>query len=119
MSYLVYKLIHYVGIFALVTTLAAALGRGAQGGEDPWRKAFAMSHGAALFLILLGGFGMLARLGVTDGLPGWIFAKLAIWLVLGGLLVAAKKSASWSARLLFVLPVLAVLAGYVAYTKPF
>jgi len=120
-SYAVYKVIHYTGIFLLITALGAALSRAAAGGApDPWKKRLMGVHGTALFLILLGGFGMLARLdaATASGIPGWIWAKLAIWLVLGGI-VAARRSAHGAARALWLVPVLAVLAGVVALTKPF
>lgn len=116
--YAAYKTIHYLGIFTLVTALTATLARSAQGGAepDPWRKRLAIAHGAALFLILLGGFGMLAKLG--RGFPGWAMAKVGIWLAAGGL-IGLRKSAAWSARGLVLLPLLAALAGWIAYVKPF
>lgn len=124
-SYAVYKVIHYSGIFILVTALGALLSRAATGrewpeGKDPWSRRLVSAHGIALFLILLGGFGMLARLDVTQGLglPGWIWAKLAIWVALGAVL-AARRSSGAAARALLAVPVLAVLAGIVALTKPF
>ena len=122
MSYGVYKVVHYLGIFVVLTVLAAAFGRGqASSDEDPWRKRFSAVHGVSLFLILLGGFGMLAKLGVDHGalFPGWIWAKLVIWLALGGALVAARRSRRWSVRLLFLVPILATLAAYLAFAKPF
>lgn len=135
-SYTVYKLVHYLGIFGTVALLGAALGRGAQQSDpgrmpstdgpsasarDPWRRRFNVLHGIGLFVILLGGFGMLARLGITQGLglPGWIWAKLVIWAVIAALLVLARRTASAAARALILLPLLAALAGYIAFTKPF
>ena len=123
-SYAVYKVVHYAGIFLLITALGATLSRAALAdgstGRDPWGKRLVAAHGAALFLILLGGFGMLARLDVTQGLglPGWIWAKLGIWAVLGGIL-AARRRPGVAGRALWLVPVLAVLAGVVALTKPF
>lgn len=128
LSLAVYKTIHYLGIFTLVTALTAALARAAAVGlsahagasaeslADPWKKRLGIAHGVGLFLVLLGGFGMLARLGL--GLTGWVNVKLAIWLVVGGLIVLRKSpaAASWGVALV---PLLAALAGYVAYTKPF
>ena len=118
LSLAVYKTIHYLGIFTLVTVLAASLARSAQdgAGPDPWRKRLAIAHGTALFLILLGGFGMLAKLGV--GFPGWAMAKVGIWLVAGGL-IALRKSAAAAAWGMVLVPLLAVLAGWIAYVKPF
>lgn len=55
------------------------------------RKMIAITHGIGLFLILLGGFGMLARLGIIWPWPGWIVAKFIIWLAYGGLLTLVYK----------------------------
>lgn len=119
-SYTVYKILHYTGLFLLVTALGATLSRAAAGvggdAGDPWRKRLMGIHGTALFLVLLGGFGMLARLDVT-GLPGWIWAKLGIWAVLGGI-VAARRSPASAARALWIVPILAILAGVVVLTHP-
>jgi uncharacterized membrane protein HdeD (DUF308 family) len=116
--YAAYKVVHYLGIFTLVVVLSASLARSAQGGAapDPWRNRLGILHGVALFAILLGGFGMLARLDL--GFPLWIVAKLAIWLVVGGLIALRKRpaAAGWA---LAALPLLAALAGWIAYVKPF
>lgn len=122
MPYIVYKVIHYLGIFLLVVILGASMGRRvAAEGPDPLRKRFATLHGLALFIVLLGGFGLLARINVEHGalFPGWVWVKLAIWTLLGGIVVLARRKAGWAMPLLLMVPVLAMLAGYVAYTKPF
>ncbi|CAN5757093.1 hypothetical protein BH23GEM11_BH23GEM11_06680 [soil metagenome] len=122
MTYFTYKLIHYLGIFILLTSLGAALGRQAMAeGRDPLRSRLGAVHGMALFLVLLGGFGLMARVGVDHGsmFPGWILAKLGIWLLLGGVLFVARRNQRWTMPLLALVPVLAVLAGWVAFTKPF
>jgi hypothetical protein len=119
MPYEIYKIIHYLGLFALVTTSVAALARGARPGEgeDPWRRPLGITHGVSLFLVLLGGFGMLARLGL--GVEPWVWVKLGIWVLFGGFLTVGRRSPAWSARLVVVAPLLAALAGIVAFTKPF
>ncbi len=131
--YATYKVVHYLGIFLLLTALAARLGR-ASGfatapasqqtvapNPDPWKRRLGIVHGSALFLVLLGGFGMLARLDITHGLglPGWIWAKLGIWTILGAAIVVASRVPALAGRLLAVIPVLAVLAGIIALYKPF
>lgn len=124
-SYSVYKIIHYLGIFGLVAALVTLLARTAAGvkgedGRDPARKKLVAVHGTALFLILLGGFGMLARLDVTQGmsLPGWIWLKLAIWAFLGGITFAVKRNPRLAKSVGIAVPLLAVLAGWVALYKP-
>lgn len=123
-SYGVYKIVHYVGIFTLVSALITLLTRTAVGikdaeGKDPQRKKLVAAHGTALFLVLLGGFGMLARLDVShSGLPGWIWAKLVIWGALAGLTFVVKRNPALAGAAGFMVPILAVLAGWVALYKP-
>lgn len=125
LSLAVYKTVHFLGVFVLITALAASLARAAMpsagGGEgaaaaDPWGKRLGIAHGVALFLVLLGGFGMLARLGM--GVTGWVGAKLLLWLAVGGLIALRKNpvAAAWG---LVLLPLLAMLAGWIGYAKPF
>ena len=143
-SYGVYRLIHFFGIFLLLTALGGAVTRAMLGGARApagggapstggppapdavsadegssrrLRRLLGISHGVALFLILLGGFGMLARLDI--GMPGWVIAKIGVWLLLGGLLAAARRMAGRARALWFAIPVLGLVAAWLAYTKPF
>jgi hypothetical protein len=125
-SYVTYKIIHYVGIFTMVSALAAYLAQTASSGtplvRGPWAKRLVIAHGVGLFLILLGGFGMLARLDITHqlgGLPGWIWAKLALWTVFVAGVTVARRRPDWCGPLLVLTPILAFLAGTIALTKPF
>ena len=63
--------------------------------------------------------GMLARLKIVQGgLPPWIYAKLAIWAVMaamGTLMYRQPVLARW---MLVALPLLGMLASWVAVTKP-
>ena len=130
--YGVYRLVHFFGIFLLLTALGGGVMRAIltaspvpESGTDAdraaaaarMRRLIAISHGVALLLILLGGFGMLARLDI--GFPAWIVAKLAVWLLLGAGLTLATRMAG-SARLIwFAIPVLGLVAAWLAYVKPF
>ena len=123
MPYSTYKLIHYFGIFLLIAALAATSMNAIRGGtrsEWPWRKALGAAHGVAAFLILLGGFGMLARLGIVQGgLPGWVIAKLVIWVTLATAIMVPKFGQQYAKALMVALPVLALSAGAIALFKPF
>ena len=124
MSYDVYKIIHLFGVFLVLVVLAAMATHaesGASKEEHRGRKAFLIAHGAGLFLILLGGFGMLARLGLGhEGfLTGWVLGKLAIWLLAGGLLTLPYRRPGLARPLLFLLPVLGIAAASLAIFKPF
>jgi len=121
-SYFSYKLIHYLGIFLLIAVVGLALGRrSVLDGEDPLRRRWNALHGTALFIILLGGFGLMARIGVAHGepFPGWLWVKFGIWALLAGTLLAARRWPSRSLALVGLIPLLAVLAGWVAFRKPF
>ena len=121
-SYQIYKLVHYFGIFLVTMSLAGLAFAAAQLksiGEHPWRKMAVISHGVGLFLVLLGGFGMLARLGMTGGLPGWIFAKLGLWALLGGALVIAKRKPAFARPLWIGTIGVALAAAYLGLYKPF
>ena len=123
MPYPVYKLLHFLGIFMVLTVLAAAsmhVLRGGTRADNPYRKALGTAHGVGAFLILLGGFGMLARLGIMHGgLPLWAYLKLAIWVALSGAIAVVYRGPGLARALLLAVPLLALLAGAIALYKPF
>lgn len=123
LSYGFYKILHFIGIFMTIGALSAMCIYVAGGGTKPQfasRKLVSAFHGIGLVLALIGGFGLLARLGVMHGaLPGWVIAKLIVWVILGGMpaLIWRKPGAAkpfWALVLLF-----AVLNAYFAVYKPF
>jgi uncharacterized membrane protein SirB2 len=92
------------------------------GGTDPsTRRLLAILHGTGAFLVLLGGFGMLARLGIMQGasFPGWMWVKLVVWVILAIALMIPRRRPALARPLLFALPVLGGLAAYMAIYKPF
>lgn len=121
-SYSVYKIIHLVGVLMVFLALGGVATNAINGGgkQHAWRKPIAITHGIGLLLSLVAGFGLLARLGIVhDGLPGWVVAKLGIWLafaVMIGVLVRKPNAAKplWVATI-----VLGALAAYLAGSKPF
>ena len=123
MPYAAYKLMHFLGIFMLITALAATsmhVLRGGTRADNPYRRALGISHGLAVLLILTGGFGMLARLGeMHDALPNWIYAKLAIWVALAAALVVPYRGRGYARAMLVLVPLLALAGGAVALYKPF
>lgn len=122
MSYEAYKLVHFLGIFTLLTVIAVVASHVLKGGtkaDNPHHKGMAIVHGVAAVLALTGGFGMLARLGVAHGgLPGWAYLKLAIWLAFGAAPAIAYRGRRPARLVLVAAPLLAVVAGWVALAKP-
>jgi hypothetical protein len=113
-----YKVIHLLGVFLLFAGLGGycALAIAGQGSAMA-RKVSAMAHGGALALVLVAGFGQLAHLGLFASWPLWVWLKLAIWILLGGVVVAIRRLDRAAAPLLFLLPLLGALAAYLAIFK--
>ncbi len=124
MPYAVYKLIHLLGILALMVALAGMSTHAAAGhskNENPSHQALLLLHGVGALLALTGGFGLLARIGTgTEGMfPGWIWAKMVLWVLLGGLLAVPYRNRAFARVLLVILPLLGVLGAALANYKPF
>lgn len=119
LSYSVYKILHMIAILTLFLALGATAHHVIIGGkkETSARKLLGMTHGLALFFVLLSGFGLLARLKI--GWPGWVFGKVAIWLFLGGVTVLFYKKPQKAKFLWFLLIGVAAIAAILAHLKPF
>lgn len=121
MPYEIYKMIHFTGLILLFSGLTCLLtlkvaGVPLQGAS----KKFAfISHGVGLFLVLLGGFGLMARLGMATSWPNWIYAKLAIWLYFGAAVVLVKRRGHLGWPLYIPLITVFIVAAYIATFKPF
>lgn len=121
-SYALYKVVHFVGIFATIAALGGVVLHVHNGGDKSSNRARAMvaaTHGIGLFLTLLGGFGMLARLQLDFMSVPWVHAKLLVWLVLGALITVAYRAPGASKLLWFGVPVLTGVAAWLAVAKPF
>ncbi|MCH9649937.1 MAG: hypothetical protein K0U98_17000 [Deltaproteobacteria bacterium] len=119
MTYQAYKVLHLLGVLMIFFALGAQLLR-AQIGEAAQsisKGAVGALHGVGLILALVGGFGLIAKLGL--GFPGWVWAKVAIWLFLAGVTAIIKRAAGLRAALWFALPILGMVAAYLAIYKPF
>ncbi len=124
MSYITYKLIHLLGIFTLLIALAGMAAHAAAGhakAENKGYRTLLALHGVGALIALTGGFGLLARMGVQHGdlFPGWVWSKLALWILLGGLIALPYRNQALARALLFALPLLGLLGGYLASYKPF
>jgi hypothetical protein len=121
-SHQLYNVVHIVGLVLLMAALGG-LALSAQvpsGSSRPPRRFVMILHGLGMFLMLLGGFGMMARLGIVQGTswPGWVWVKVGVWVALGISAFLPYRFPRTSQPLLFLLPVLGGLAAYMAIYKP-
>jgi len=119
MSYLPYKLIHLTGIFAFLLLAGIAGARRILVDTPPLRGWIPPLQALSAAMILVGGFGMLARLGyLTVGVPPWATVKLGIWGLLVAGLFLVRRGPVVARAVLVATPLLAVLAATIALYKP-
>lgn len=107
----VYKVLHLAGLIGLFLSLGAlAASKGSV-------KPAAIGMGVSLLVLLVAGFGMIARLGY--GFPGWILAKLVIWVLLGLSLSVFKRSLLPRPAAVALVLVLGIAAAYLGVMKSF
>ncbi len=120
-----YEIVHLIGIALTMAALGATALHALEGGTRRGpraRRALVALYGGGLFLVLLGGFGMRARLGIARAgiaaFPGWLWAKLAVWAVLGAVMLLPYRRPAWGMPMLLLAPLLIGLATYFALYKP-
>lgn len=123
-SHQFYNVLHILGLALAMAGLAgtaAAAASGVPRQSYPARGLLAALHGGGLLLVLVGGFGMLARIGFRHGasLPGWVLAKLVLWVLLGGLIALPWRRPALAKPLLAIVPLVAALAAWLGIAKPF
>jgi hypothetical protein len=120
-SYLAYKTVHLVGVFLVLMSLGSMAFYLINGGtgKPVQRRFLALAHGIGLLAVLLGGFGMIARLRIEWPWPGWIFAKILIWLLLGGMLAMIPRRPRQAGLLWWACAGLGLVAAMLALYKPF
>lgn len=121
MSFETYKIIHMLGLAFLMLGLGGVLFAFATSAIVPAKVkllGFAI-HGVGLLLIIISGFGMAARLGFMQGLPGWLYGKLAIWVLLALGVSLAKRKANNAGLIVVLFAALVGIAAWLALTKPF
>ncbi len=116
-TYEAYKIIHLITLFLTVSCL------GVIASEGRWisSKKFKGVISIVSLMVLVGGMGLIARMGYKHGepFPLWIWVKMACWFFLNVTIVMlfkmqGKKFKPWAVVLSMVIVCLAV---YTAVTK--
>lgn len=119
-----YELLHIIGIALMFVAIGGVSIHAANGGtktESATRKLVSMGHGIGALLVLVGGFGMLARIGFAHGtnFPAWLWTKIVIWLLLSAVVLLPYRKPILARPFFIVGPLLAGVAVYMAVYKPF
>jgi hypothetical protein len=123
MSIEFYKVLHLIGIFTVLLSLGGMCLHVISGGTRDYtgRKWAGLWHGVGLLLILIAGFGLLAKEGLMQGgqLPGWVVGKLVIWLILGGIPVLIYRQPKFAKLFWFLILAFGGVAVWLVLYKPF
>jgi len=111
-----YIFLHVTGL----TLLALSLGGMAihrQSSSETRPKILSIFHGIGMLLILVAGFGLLARLSISFPWPLWVWAKLLMFLFLGGF---PKMSEKFDAGIgMYIVAGAIIAAAAMGVLKPF
>ncbi len=124
LPYAFYKIVHILGIALALVALGGFAVHALNGGtksDNAARRLLIAMHGTGAFLILLGGFGLLARINFPHGAPypGWLWVKLVVWLVMAAIVMLPYRKPNAARPMLIALPLFAVTAALMAVYKPF
>jgi hypothetical protein len=115
--YTAYKVLHIAGIAAVFAGLGALAFHAMNGGtkdDNKQRPIVLATHGIGLVILLVTGFGMMARLVNANAASYgavWLWLKIGIWLVAGGLIVIPNRAPKLAGAMWVAIPILALLAA--------
>ena len=114
-----YQVLHIVGISMVFLGYGALLARSMAAPENvSVRKLGSITSGIGLLLILVAGFGLVAKLGYNYT-ENWILVKFVIWLLLGGLIVLINRKPQLAMLLWCLLIALSAIAAIMVYVVRF
>ena len=117
MSYEFYKVLHIFSVMLLFTAIGTVAA--GQSSNESLRRLAGIAHGVALAVVLVAGFGLLAKLRMFGSIPGWVLVKLGIWMLLGLSPIPLRRKPEWRAWIWSLVPVLGGIAAWLAVKKPF
>ncbi|MBC7754687.1 MAG: hypothetical protein H7Z71_10650 [Moraxellaceae bacterium] len=120
MSYEFYKIAHLLGIFFLVSGLMGVFftvwaGTPLQGKIKS--ASFAM-HGIGLVIMLVTGFGLLAKLGLASSMPTWAYLKFGLWAFFAVAISILKRKGQIGMPIYILLLIGYFCAAYIGVMKP-
>jgi hypothetical protein len=111
----IYQILHLTGIIMLFMGYGALLARSMCGSDNvSVRKLGSITSGIGLLLILIAGFGLIAKYHLSITAP-WLIVKMAIWLALGGLIVLINRKPALAKPLWWGILSLGTIAAFMVY----
>ncbi len=119
-TYQAYTVLHVVGVLFVFFGFGASLMqlKVDEAAQKTLRRWTGILHGAGLLLLLVAGFGLLARMGIHWPWPAWVWGKVVIWLALGGVIALYKRGVGAEAARIALVLALGTLAVWLAVYKP-
>ena len=111
MSPVFYQILHILGILLVFAGIGGLL----SGGES-YRTAMKL-HGIGLLVVLIAGFGLIAKLNYQYTWA-WVIGKLVIFLLLGMLPMLVKRRVLQPGVLVLLGVILGGIAAGLVYLKP-
>jgi uncharacterized membrane protein SirB2 len=121
MSYSFYSFLHIVSIVVVAMSLAITsfqVFTGANKTEIKCRKGLSMTHGIALLVAFVAGFGLITKGGYSFSGSPWIYIKILCWLLLGVYPVILYKNLLPRKMALVGLTLILLLGVYTVVFKP-
>lgn len=112
MSLVTYHVLHLSAIFVLLGYTFYAFAAPAE-----TKKRVMIITGTAAILVLVTGFGMLAKEHL--GFPGWVVVKLVCWLGLSAVGGFAYRRRAQADLFMIIAFLLAITAAAMVYVRPF
>ena len=105
-----YSLLHITGILMVFIGYGSLIGLALSKTENHGvKKLGAITSGIGLILLLIAGFGLIAKLGYSYT-STWIIVKMIIWLLLGSLVAFINRKPEWAKLMWWI----SLLLGFIA-----
>ena len=110
-----YSLLHITGILMVFIGNGSLIGLAISKVDNPEvKKLGAITSGIGLALLLVAGFGLIAKLGYSYT-STWIVVKMIIWLLLGSLVAFINRKPEWAKLLWWITLLLGLIAVLMVY----
>ncbi len=120
MHYSFYKVLHSASLFAMMASIGGMVALSMTKESHPaGKKLMHITHGIALVISFITGFGLIAKLGLPSPWPLWVFGKIIIWLILAISPLLIHRQPDQLPLIWRVIILLGLFAAYLAQYKPF